>query len=160
MACTEDIMAETIHSIRRSAPHLSGGHIARVRELIVENVDDMIRDYAVGHFPGSDANDSHVHGAAVHAGIGILLTNDGGWSSIVDERPYDVYTADDFFCLVAKSAPQTVASVAIDQIRHHLSRPGVESVDLVDKLRKADCPHFAEQVRQLLMTVDLHGLTL
>ncbi|WP_133626169.1 hypothetical protein [Enemella evansiae] len=71
LASTEDILAETIHSIRRRYPHMAGGVMARTRELITQTLDEMIRDYPVGDFPGADINDSHVHGAAVHAQVDI-----------------------------------------------------------------------------------------
>ncbi len=153
LASTEDILAETIHSIRRRYPHMAGGVMARTRELITQTLDEMIRDYPVGDFPGADINDSHVHGAAVHAQVDILLTNDTGWDRVADQLPYDIYRTDDFFLLVSDSAPRAVADVACQQIQHQLAR-GADEVDLVASLKSAQCPQFAERVRQLLQTID------
>ncbi len=146
---TEDIMAETIYRYRRQHPTASGGLIASLHDRICEQLDDRIRDYEInGAFPGADENDQHVHAAAGAAGAGILLTCDTGFSALSeverDALPYDVFTPDEFFCLISDSQPSAVHEVTRCQVRYWLDRDG--EVDLARRLVEAQCPRFAHTV--------------
>lgn len=78
---SEDVLAEAIYHLRRNHRDWSGGKITRIRDLLAAafeggRVDDFTID---GSFPGSDADDEHVHAAAVACSAEIILTCDGGF---------------------------------------------------------------------------------
>lgn len=147
---SEDVLAETMYHLRRSNPTWSGGKITRIRDRIAGifeggRVEDFLID---GTFPGDDANDQHVHAAAVACNAGYLLTADRGFRHPgvdPDALPYEVCTPDDFFVLVDDNAPQVVADVTRDQAEYWMCR--TQRVDLADKLHEAGCPNFARRVR-------------
>lgn len=102
---TEDIIAETLYSLRRERPTAPGHMTSRVSELIREQLDDLVRDYEVdGSYPGSDKDDAHVHAAAVAAGADVVLTDDSDFTKlapeIADQLPYEVHTPDSFLTLI------------------------------------------------------------
>lgn len=150
---TEDILAEVMYHLRREHPEWPGGRITDLRDKIARvleggRVDDFTVD---GSFTG-DPNDQHVHAAAIACGADIVLTDDGGFSAIGDDLPYEVYRPDDFFVLVDDSRPGLVKRVAARQARHHWQRTG--AADLCAMLVAAGCPAFAERVRVRLQGVD------
>lgn len=108
-----------------------------------------------------DEYDAHVHSAAIHEGIAIIVTNDRtgltGLYPDPDECPYEVHTADEFLTLVADSAPQVVDAVITAQLIHWTGKG--HSFSLPDKLRQAQAPHFAEYVRARLQTIPLPSST-
>lgn len=65
--CTsEDVIAETMYSIRREIPSMAGAQLTRIHDLISTQVDDRVTDYAIyGVSPVADPHDAHVHAAAV-----------------------------------------------------------------------------------------------
>ncbi|WP_134728473.1 hypothetical protein [Amycolatopsis nivea] len=64
---TEDILAETIQSIRRRNSGLSGTEITKVRDAIAGTMDGRIDDYPSGQdaVALTDPFDRHIHAAAV-----------------------------------------------------------------------------------------------
>lgn len=131
---TEDIMAETMFHIRRNNPLLSGGQIARVRELI-DATFTVVRDYDVDPgIPYPDEHDAHVHAAAVTCQADFLLTNDTkGFALEPALVPYEIYTADEFFCLVDDLYPDLAHRATLAQL-NHWRRKDPEHVDLPGQL--------------------------
>lgn len=154
---TEDIIAETVYRYRRRHPTAPGGLITSIHDLISTQLDECIRDYEVdGTFPGEDVNDQHVHAAAVASSAGILLTCDTGFSTLsgaeCDALPYDVFTPDEFFCLISDSHASAVHGVTSRQFRYWLARDG--EVDLAQRLVDAQCPGFARAVAMCVQAMD------
>lgn len=83
---SEDVLAETIYHLRRSHPDWGGAKITSVRDRIVRTFEGgRVDDFKIdGSFPGSDANDQHVHAAAVACQADFVLTCDGG-SFVADQ---------------------------------------------------------------------------
>lgn len=67
----------------------------------------------------------------------------------LDALPYEVYTPDQFFCLVDDGAPDSVREVCRDQIAYwnRRKRDGKKVKPLADALREAGCPEFATHVK-------------
>lgn len=157
VCATEDIVAETIYTLRRryrEAP----GHLTRsAHDTIVDALDYRIDDFPAGDagFAGTDVNDTHVHAAAVADGVSIVLTADKGFTNIpvreLEALPYEVYRPDDFFVLIDDSSPLSVRAVASDQLQYWCDRR--ESVNLADMLEAAGCPEFGERVRRHLQAL-------
>ena len=153
---TEDIIAETVYRLRRQKPAAPGSLITRIHDRLVESLDGRVEDFEIdGSFPGTDANDAHIHAAAVACGAGVLLTADSGFvdldEGVADSLPYEVHHPDSFFILVDDSASDCVRAVICQQLTYWYSRRS--EVDLPGRLRLAGCPEFAERVRQHLSTI-------
>lgn len=147
--CTEDIAAEVLSQLRNKHPQWDGRQIVRIRDLLMQNVDDWVDDFHVdGSYPGKDPNDQHVHAAAVSCGAGVLLTCDSGFlglgGDVTDLLPYEIYAPDDLFVLVDDSAPYAVHRVVTKQVQYWRSREG--QADLPAALRNSGCPDFADRV--------------
>jgi hypothetical protein len=151
---TEDILAETVYRLRRGFPDWDGGKITTIRDKIAQVLEGgRVDDFPVdASFPGTDANDRHVHGAALACRADILLTEDAGFGKIESVLPYEVYGADDFFVLLDDSSPETVR-VVTERQAHHFWRTRGEA-DLCTPLKLAGCPEFAERVRAHLQQLD------
>lgn len=154
---TEDVIAETLYRLRRNHPKADGSLVSSVHDRIVECLDGRVDDFTVdGSFAGEDGDDAHVHAAAVACGAGILLTADGGFRGAdptrSDELPYEIYHPDEFFILIDDSAPFLVRGIITEQLTYWYRSKG--TVDLPGRLRKADCPEFADRVRVHLQTID------
>jgi hypothetical protein len=151
---TEDILAETLHAVRRLYPDLAGGKIAHVRESIVGTFPDgRVRDFEIDTGqPIPDPFDRHVHAAAIAGEVDLLITDNvedlrPACPADRDSLPYEVYTADEFFMLIADCQPSVVRDVIRDQIEYFLEQ-GIEP-NLPAALRRAGTPRFAERVRDL-----------
>jgi hypothetical protein len=155
--CSEDVLAETIYSYRRSYPHAPGSLITSIRRLLTDNLDDLVGDFEVnGTFTGNDQYDAHVHAAALACGADILLTDDHGFANVCGGQStphygYEVFRADEFFLLVDDSNPEAVRTVTQQQIAYWMAKKG--EVNLPESLRCAGCPGFAERVRQRQLEV-------
>jgi hypothetical protein len=148
---SEDVLAEAIYRLRRSHPDWDGGKITYIRDLITQvfeggRVDDFVVD---GSFGGNDANDRHVHAAALACSADIVLSDDGGFFSAAeyDERtaPYESYRPDEFFLLVDDSSPDLVRKVTLEQTIHWRNKTG--RADLAGPLAAAGCTRFGQRVR-------------
>ena len=113
-------------------------------EVIPEN---RIQGYEIDNsvnYP--DPDDAHVHSAALHARIQIIVTDDkSGFKGIYpspEECPYEVYTADEFLMLVADSSPRVIDAVINNQQKYYSKKQ--KSFNLPKKLRAAGCPKFAD----------------
>jgi predicted nucleic acid-binding protein len=150
---TEDILAEVIYRYRRKHPTADGGVITRIRDRIAGSLEGgRIDDFTIdGSFPGSDPNDQHIHAAAIAGGVTYLITEDGGFRSAgidLDALSYEVHSPDSFLTLVDDSAPQHVRAVTARQERYWSGRPAAKP--LVEALRDAGCPTFAQRVLEHL----------
>lgn len=73
--------------------------------------------------------------------------------------PYDVYTPDEFFCLISENDPDAVRAVAAMQVEYWLRRAevaGTEPKRLAAALTEAGCPNFAQRVNECLMVMSGH----
>ncbi|MGK4593197.1 hypothetical protein [Amycolatopsis sp. w19] len=98
-----------------SAPS-SFGKIRHIHDLLTKTFEGgRVEDFVIdGSFPGTDADDEHVHAAAIACSAEIILSCDNGFSLTgqdPDSLPYEVYTPDEFFVLVDDSSPQLVREV-------------------------------------------------
>ncbi|GAA4416204.1 hypothetical protein GCM10023169_03280 [Georgenia halophila] len=77
---TVDILAETIASIRKDDPHLSGGAVTVLHDRIVGSMTERIDDYTpTTDDPIADVFDRHVHAAALAGQVHIVMTQDNGF---------------------------------------------------------------------------------
>ncbi|WP_439694428.1 PIN domain-containing protein [Curtobacterium sp. SP.BCo] len=143
---TEDVLAETVRTLRRRHPELPGGAVTRLRAAVLGAIDELVEDFdATVPYRGSDPDDRHVHAAAVACRAHVLLTQDHGLTSD-DAAHYEVHRCDDFFVLVDDSAPAAVRDVVRQQARYWADRPAGSRRSLVTALLDADCPQFARRV--------------
>lgn len=158
---TEDIIAEAMYHRRKRFPHTSSHQIEAIRDrLTIPMGENRISAFQIDDtvsYP--DKYDAHVHSAAIHEGIGIIVSDDRtGFAGLYpdpDNCPYEVHTADEFLTLVADSAPQVVDDVITAQFNHRTSKG--QSFSLPKQLRDAQAPHFAEYVRTRLHALPLLG---
>jgi predicted nucleic acid-binding protein len=155
---SEDVLAETVSKLRDNHPRWDGAQTSRVRGAIMEVFDGIIEDFdGAVDYQGLDPDDFHVHAATLAANANILLTCDNGLLNQpnADELSYEAFHPDDFFVLVNDSAPLSVRSATLDQIRYLQRRYGDRKTKLVDSLLGSACPQFAEIAR--LHLIDLAG---
>lgn len=142
---TEDILAETVANLREQYPLAADSLTAGVRDKIIEVIPDgRISGFTIdSDRTYRDPKDAHVHAAAVHGNVDILLTeNIKDFDD--DELPYEVITADQFLVLVDDSAPMLVRQVIREQVKYFSARR--TSYSLPDALERADAPEFAARV--------------
>lgn len=154
---TEDILAEALYHRRKRFPLADSSWVENTRDRLMASMGD----YRIGSFKIDasvsypDEFDAHVHSAAVHAGIAHIVTDDRkGFVGLYDEPddcPYEVYTADEFLCLVAESAMPVVDAVAKLQHRYYCKRG--QTFSLPEKLKAANANSFAEVVRGRLQVI-------
>ena len=147
---TEDILAETVHHIRRNNPLLDGGAVTVVRDRMVAAMSERIEAFVVKEFaPLTDEHDLHVHAAAVDGQVSMVLTNDKGFldlpDAVTDMLPYEVIDADSLFVLIDDSSPETVRRVTA-RVWGHLRKKD-PAADVAQLLVQAGCPRFAQRVR-------------
>ncbi|WP_084485513.1 hypothetical protein [Nocardia beijingensis] len=157
---TEDIMAETLYWRRRNNPFLSEDQIGGIRRRVAATFgdDSVITGYKIDDtvvYP--DVFDAHVHGAAIHGDIDVVLTANPADFDMdrFDDLPYEVYSADAFFQLIDDSQPQLVRRVMEEQLAYWVPRKGKA---LPEALRDADVPIFAERIRIYLQAVDVQQI--
>lgn len=156
---TEDILAEAIYHRRKRFPLAPARQIDAIRDRLMHTMGQN----RISGFPIDDSvtypdeYDAHVHSAAVHEGIAIIVSDDRtGFTGLYpdpDDCPYEVHTADEFLTLVADSAPQVVDAVITIQLTYWTSKG--HSFSLPEKLRRAQAPNFAEYVRARLQSIPL-----
>ncbi|MEJ4100844.1 PIN domain-containing protein [Corynebacterium mastitidis] len=154
---TEDIMAEAVKGRRRRFPKSSSKQMEDLRDRLLtifgENkITGFPYDTSVSY---PDAFDAHVHSAAVHAGIGIVVTeNIKDFEALYensDDRPYDLLRADEWLMLAAKSAPMEIDAVIRQQYSYQARIK--DTFNLPAQLHQAHCPQFADYVRSRLQTL-------
>ncbi|PPG65626.1 hypothetical protein C5C31_13240 [Rathayibacter rathayi] len=149
MVVSEDVIAEAVARWRDRHPTAPGAVTAKMSNnlrtlcAVVQDSDASIP------FPGGDEGDVHVHAAAVHQQVGYLVTNDRGFHDLSDEQkdtlPYEIYSPDDLFLLLCAQSSQRVREATRAQMRHFVGLG--QEPRLVESLRNAGCPEFAEAVR-------------
>lgn len=143
---TEDVIAEASRSWRRQRPDLNGGAIYKRIGLIRRNLDEVLSDYQ-GDIPfsGKDKHDRHVHSAATACRADLLLTGDNPTdiTTTPDKECYEVISPDQFFLLLADTAPEPIRRVASEQEEYWR---GKSDRTIVEALKLARCPHFALRV--------------
>ncbi|WP_336156695.1 PIN domain-containing protein [Amycolatopsis sp. VC5-11] len=148
---TEDILAETIQSIRRRNSGLSGTEITKVRDAIAGTMDGRIDDYPSGQeaVALTDPFDRHIHAAAVAGSMDCVVSLDRGFTdlptSVRDTLDYEIYTPDEFFVLIDDSSPRLVRATLRRQIQYFSGR-GRTHLDFAGALAKSGCPAFAERI--------------
>lgn len=155
--CTEDVFAEAVHHLRKNHPRWAGARVAALSASFRTIMDEVLEDFpSTIPFTGTDEGDYHVHAAAVHSRADLLLTNNRTSDfTAADDESYEVITPDDFFMLVASSAPAGARAALEGQIDHWKSRSS--GVTLDEALEAAGCPLFAAKVRELLREKALRG---
>lgn len=152
-------MAEAVKGRRRRFPESSSRSVENVRDRLIR----ILGENRISGFPYDasvtypDRFDAHVHSAAVYAGVSMVVTeNIKDFDSLYhdpDDRPYDLFTADEWLMLAADTAPEQVDSVIRQQLNYWQSRN--VPFNLVKKLQLAGCPGFGEYVRKRLQQASL-----
>lgn len=149
LASTEDVISEVVKARRRNHPQAPGHSTFRRANLIRKCLDEILIDFPSSlPFTGSDNDDYHVHAAACAYNADLLLTNDSPshFTSSPQKETYEVITADNFFILIADSAPELLPPV-IKKQQSYWGKQSKNPLPLPDALRKSDCPDFAERVQ-------------
>lgn len=154
---TEDILAEATYNKRKEYPDSSSHQIEAIRDRLMKvcphtRISGFPIDQTIAY---PDEFDAHVHSAAVHGRVQMIVTDDkrgfGGLYDDPDECPYEVYTADEFLLLAADSTPEVIDVVIKRQFAYYVSKGG--TFNLAAKLDKAQCPNFADYVRSRLQVL-------
>lgn len=157
VAWTEDIMVETLYHLRKKHQMWSEQQLGGMRRNLEKAfTGGQITGYQIDpaiKYP--DVGDAHVHAAAVHGAVDIVVTANGKDLPSTDDLNYEIYQPDDFLILVDDAAPKAVRAVTEQQLRHyHRKSSGTEGVDLPLRLKNAKAPMFAARVREHLQHVD------
>jgi predicted nucleic acid-binding protein len=148
LGSTEDVLAETIAKLRDKRPDVSGKTITDLRAKLIDNLDELVDDFAVEPWMSEgDVGDAHVRAAAHSGGFDMLLTADGGLLAEREtESPalYETINPDEFFVLIDDSNPGLVRRVVKEELEYFVNLNG--DVDLPGRLRAAGCPEFATRV--------------
>ncbi len=150
---TEDILAETIQSIRRRNPGLTGTEITKIRDAIAGTMDGRIDDYPSGQDAVmlTDPFDRRIHAAAIPGSMGCVVSLDHGFTNLPtavrDTLDYEIYTPDEFFLLIDDSSPRLVRATLRRQILYFSGRGGAHP-DFAGALVKSGCPAFAERITE------------
>jgi predicted nucleic acid-binding protein len=159
---SEDILSEWMYNYRRKNPHLSDQSVGGMRRRLEAAFPSaMVTGYAVDPQTSAvkDKNDAHVHAAALAAGVDIVVSaNVKDFSEDPDDLDYEVWTPDDFLCLVDDSSPSAVQKVLSEQLEYwRAKRPG-SVPDLPLALEDANAAQFADRIRCHLKHFALNGL--
>ena len=145
---TEDIVAELAGALRERNPYYNDAQVDGVRRRIVATLPegeiggfsiDTARTYR-------DLKDVHVHSAAVHGHVDILLTDNVKdlKADDSDDLPYEALTAGEFLLLVDDSCQELVLEVTRKQFQYYSDR--TDSFSLPGSLERAGAKIFAERV--------------
>lgn len=152
---SEDVIAELLARYRDKYPKTDGAAIASLRQAVLDNLDELVEDYAVADWMlEGDPGDGHVRAAAVQSGFTMLLTCDKVLLSDDDRFDHICYEPihpDDFLVLLDDSSPARVRAVTEQQFKYFMGRNG--QADLPAALRRAGCPSFAARI-----TAHMHAL--
>ncbi|WP_227984688.1 PIN domain-containing protein [Nocardia spumae] len=157
---TDDIMTEFHYHLRKKFPLHSDAQIGGIRRRLEDSFrTGWVTGYTIDEsvaYP--DVGDAHVHCAAVHANVDILLTGNAKDFAGIDDLPYEIYKAGEFFELVDDSNPALVRAVTEQQLVYHLRKSRTNKVSLPERLKSAGARGFAERVRRHLQEIDLDAL--
>ncbi|MFL0458744.1 PIN domain-containing protein [Brachybacterium paraconglomeratum] len=153
---THDVFAEALRKMRTNNPRLPGAVVAAMVKQIELCIDEVVPNFSGDlDFSGTDEGDYHVHAAATASRADKILTSNK--PSDITQRPddeyYEIVTPDEFFTLVADSNPACIKPITREQLEYWCRRAERgESVttQLDDALRAAQCPKFADRVREAL----------
>ncbi|MCU6482686.1 PIN domain-containing protein [Arthrobacter sp. A2-55] len=158
VAWTEDIMVETLYHLRKDHPLWADAQIAGMRQ----NLEKTFKGGQISGFEIDptiqypDIFDAHIHAAATHGSVDIVVTMNGKDFPDSDELPYEIYHPDDFLLLVDDANPEGVFKVCEQQLCYfHGKSSGTDGVDLPLSLKNAGAPLFASRVRSHLQRVDM-----
>ncbi|RLV54534.1 PIN domain-containing protein [Aeromicrobium phragmitis] len=159
---SQDVLDEAHRVWRLRYPAMDGSSRRRREEHFQKFFDDILSEWPGGEVASlKDINDAHVYNAAAAAGADVLLTNNAKDFGDSAELPFDVYTPDEFYCLVAANSPNTVREVTLKQAMYWNQRlktnPDSPPKRLDEALQKAGCPKFALVVAENVKV--LSGLT-
>lgn len=148
---SEDVLNETLARLRDRNPRWDGGVFSQIRKNVWDVFDEVLTDFRGDvEFPGEDTGGVHVHAAALSADSTMLLTADAGFlklRELADHRmPYEPLEPDSFFVLLDDSSPRQTLEMVQRQINFRAARD--EKPDLANRLRRAQCPLFAERVEE------------
>ncbi|WP_417235294.1 PIN domain-containing protein [Arthrobacter sp.] len=151
---TWDVITEAGARLRDNYPLADGDLLGLLIERIKDNVDEILTAFPGGAVEGiADEGDWHVHHAAQSCRADILLTEDKGFTS--DDTHYEVYSCDEFFLEIGRSAPAAVTRVVKKQTAHWARYP--DAKQLPDALRDAQCHGFADMILGHLKELALAG---
>lgn len=154
-----DCLVETVGNIRERNPEAGGGVISHIHDLIERSLHDVLRDYPGGPIEGvSDEKDWHVIHAATQAEAKILVTdNIRDFARVADSLPFDLYTADDLFMLMAHNDPRAVEAVTMRQVHYwedvgkrYAAEDKPAPKKLAQALRDAGAASFAQIIDETL----------
>lgn len=155
LSTSGDVLDEAHRVWRRKHAESGGDMRAKREELFRAQFDEVSDDWTGNKAPVIDIDDSHVHNAAAYLDAEILLTNNVKDFGDPNDLPYDLYTPDEFFCLIYQNAPNAVRAVAAIQtaywIRVSEANKSVPPKKLSKALKDAGCPDFAQKVKECLM---------
>lgn len=159
---SEDVLAELLYRIRRAHRQLSDAEVGGIRRRLLEGHEHcVVTGYGVPDLPMlADQNDLHVVGAATHASVDYLVSDDKGLHEAADEFDFEVYTADDMLCLIAERRRDLLLQVTRLQLRYWRRRAAETGSDfrqLDDALKYAGAPAFAKVVKKTVQTIALSG---
>ncbi|WP_109208707.1 MULTISPECIES: hypothetical protein [Microbacterium] len=138
---TSGAVAEAVLLWTAEDPARREGWSGRRHDLLVASLDEVLATPA-GRSEADPAD------AAAAGGAHVLLSSRAGEVAGGDELPFEVYTVDEFLCLLDDTAAAHVRRVTErQQDRHHA---GAASRGLVESLTGAGCPAFAERVSRHL----------
>lgn len=148
---TEDVFAEVASNMRKRNPRLAGHAVRNRVETMRLVVDEVVETFPADlPFTGRDEHDYHVHAAATYSQADLLLTcNDPSDISTTHDHHYEIIHPDEFFVLVAESAPANMLHPIVQaQIAYWHNKPEFQQLD--EALRRASCPKFADIIRRTL----------
>lgn len=162
LSASDDVLDEAHRVWRRRHPTANGAMRTKREALFRSSLDEVVGEWAGGTAPVKDVDDTHVHNAAVSVGADIVLTRNVGDFGDLDALPYDLYTPDEFFCLIYASDAQSVETVTEKQEHYWLERSDkhrtVTFESLSDALLTAGCPEFASIVNQCSVALRALGV--
>lgn len=156
LCSTNDVLVEVLYHLRKRSPRVGSALLDAHLKQIGMLIDEVVEVFP-GHAPftGSDKGDYHVHAAAIACQADMLLSNNSpaDFTDNEDAEPYEIYTVDDFFILVADSNPASILRVTKEQFEYWSEKQGSQPLDRA--LIAAGCPQFAARVRENLRKIAL-----
>ena len=131
------ILDEFGYQMRRRDPTLDDGALETWKKQILSSTQGFISGFQVPLIPGyPDKDDLHVHAAADHGGMHVLITHDKKLLNFAttpegqNVQKYETMSADDFLVQLTEYAPKSLfAQAYIYQMKYALSL-GCKNIDL------------------------------